>query len=1056
MRKKLMMSFAMLWMFIGVAVAQITSVIGTVVEEDGGEPVVGATVLIKGTTKGVVTDVDGKFTLNDIPADAKTVVISFVGLATAELPVQASMMVKLKHDANELDEVIITAFGTSTKGTFTGSASVMKSDQIEKRQVSNISNALAGAVAGVQIQSDNGQPGSSAKVRIRGVGSINASMEPLYVVDGIPYDGDLSSINAADIESMTVLKDAASTALYGARGANGIIMITTKQGKSGRTSVNFDAKAGINTRAIKNYNVMTDPKAYVENAYQAIYNAGLYNLGYSADEAYAYANGKLHGNTDGGIGYQVFTTPLGEQMIGRDGKLNPNAELGYSDGTYYYTPDSWEDETFQNNMRQEYNLTMSGTGEKSTFYFSLGYLDDKGIISGSGFTRYSGRFKGDYQLKKWLKVGANVNYINSTSRSPGEQTTTNSSGNAFFIANTIAPIYPMYVRDADTRQVLKNAGRDVYDYGEGKSSNFSRPFMSIANPAGDLIYNKEEYLKDIINTNWFADITPLTGLKLTARYGLNIDNTRYNELRNAYMGQSAELGGRAYQAQTRTYGFNQQYLGNYQISFADEHHIDITAGYDGYTYNYANIYASGQNLYNPESFYVSNSINNKNGGGRADNYSTIGVLARVNYSYADTYFANASFRRDASSRFAPGNRWGNFWSASGGWMLNREAFLSDVTWINLLKLKASFGQQGNDNVGNYYAYMDQYTVTGAEGVFSDATLAYKGNIDLTWETSTSYNVGVDFNLLGNKLSGSIEYFGRISKDMLYNKPVAASLGYTSIPMNIGSMTNSGLEIDLNWEALRVKEIVWSFNLNSTLIKNTINELHPDLGGKWIDGTRLYEEGHSMYRMWLVEYAGVDEETGLAQYWAVNDKGERYKTDNYSIAENYKVATDDLMPTVYGGFGTTISAYGFDAAIQCSYQLGGKIFDSGYQRLMHSGTSSAAGQNWHTDIAQAWTPENRATNVPRLSANDRFASSTSTRFLVSSNYLSINNITVGYTLPKNALAKLAIERLRVYMSADNLGLLAARKGLDPRQSYISSTTARYTPIRTISGGLNLTF
>ena len=985
-------------------------------------------------------------------------------MQTQEVAIKPKLKIVLKSDTEVLDEVIVTAYGTSTKGTFTGSASVMKADKIEKRQVSNVSNALAGAVAGVQILSDNGQPGESAKVRIRGVGSINAGMEPLYVVDGVPYDGDLSSINSADIETMTVLKDAASTALYGARGANGIIMITTKKGTSGKARINFDAKWGANSRAIKTYDVMTSPKNYIETAYQSIYNSQI-SLGYSPEDANIRANKILPSGASGGLGYQVYTTAPGELLVGSNGKLNPNATLGYSDGQYYYTPDNWADETFQNNLRQEYNLSAAGGSDKGTYYFAFGYLDDQGVISGSGFKRLNGRFKGDYKLYSWLKIGANVSYVNTESRYPGDQdaNATASSGNAFYIANNMAPIYPLYVRGAD-KQIMLNNGRKVYDYGDGQSTNFSRSFMSIANPSGDLIYNKREYLSDVINANWFAEITPITGLTISARYGLNIDNTRQNEMGNAYMGQSASYGGTAYQAAIRTYGFDQQYVANYQFALKDVHHFDVTAGYDGYSYEYTLLEGSGQNLYNPESFYLGNVIDKFTIGGKKDLYSTKGFFGRVNYSYNDTYFGNVSYRRDASSRFAPENRWGNFWSASVAWMLTRESFMEDITWVNMLKLKASFGQQGNDDIlypgvlleKNYYPWLDQYKMTGANGTFADGTLLYKGNPDITWETSTSYNIGADFGLFNNKLNGSIEYFGRKSKDMLYNRPTAGSLGYTAVPMNVGSMTNSGVEIDLNYQIMANKKFNWSVNLNATFVKNKINKLHPDLNGKLIDSDRIYEEGESMYRMYLVDYAGVDEKTGEALYWAKDDNGNAIKTPEYSTAENYKVATDDMMPTVYGGLGTTFEAYGFDASIQLSYQLGGKIYDTGYRRLMHGGASSSAGWNWHKDIYNAWTPENPTSNIPRLNANDKYTNSASTRWLTSSDYLSINNITVGYTLPQQLVKKVMLDKVRVYFTADNVALISARKGLDPRQSYISATTALYTPIRTISGGISLTF
>ena len=1003
-------------------------------------------------------------------SSAKTLLISFIGLQSQEVAVKPVVKVVLKSDAEVLDEVVVTAYGTSTKGSFTGSASVMKADKIEKRQVSNVSNALAGAVAGVQILSNNGQPGESAKVRIRGVGSINAGTDPLYVVDGVPYDGDLSSINSADIESMTVLKDAASTALYGARGANGIIMITTKKGTSGKARVNFDAKWGVNSRAVKNYDVMTSPKNYMEKAYEAIYNGYTQTNGYPADIAHVQANKTLLSNSGGGVGYPVYTVPAGQLLIGSNGMLNPNATLGYmTEYGNWLTPDNWEDEMFQNKLRQEYNINVAGGNDKSTFYMAFGYLDDQGVIEGSGFTRFSGRLKGDYKVTDWLKVGANVNYINSESRYPGDQDSdhTASSGNAFYIANNIAPIYPMYVRGED-KQIMTLTGRPVYDYGDGKSvPGYSRAFMQIANPAGDLVYNKTNYMRDVFNTNWFAELTPIKGLTVSARFGLNVDNTRLNLLNNPYMGQSAEYNGEVVQAAMRTYGLDQQYVANYNFTLQDIHHFDITAGYDGYTYEYTELSGQGQNLYDPESEFVSNTIDKKNATGFKQTYATEGFFGRVNYSYDDKYFGNVSYRRDASSRFSPDNRWGDFWAASVAWMITREEFMKNVTWVNMLKLKASFGQQGNDDLllpagkyignihleKNFYPWMDQYSVMGANGIFSDGTLFAKGNKDITWETSTSYNVGLEFALFNNRLNGSAEYFARKSSDMLYNKPIAGSMGYTYIPMNVGSMTNSGFELDLSYQIFNRKNFSWDVNFNATFVKNKINELHPDLKGQLIDGSSIYEEGESMYRMYLVKYAGVDEKTGEALYWAKDKDGKEYATANYSLAQTNKAGTDNLMPKVYGGFGTSIEAYGFDASIQLSYQLGGQIYDSGYRFMM---AGKGEGQNWHKDIYNAWTPANKKTDVPRLNAQDSFTNALSDRWLISSNYLSINNITVGYTLPSNLVKKMFIEKLRVYFTADNVGLIAKRKGLDPRQSYTTSTNSLYSPIRTISGGISLTF
>ena len=1069
MKVRLTMLLACLFLCMGGAFAQM-QVNGTVVSQDDGLPVIGATVQVPGTNVGAVTDADGKFSLQ-MPANKKTIRITYVGMEALEVSARPNMRIMLTSDQKALDEVIVVAYGTAKKGTFTGSAGTMKADKIEKLQVSDLTRALSGQVAGVQVQSSNGQPGTSATIRVRGVSSINGSNTPLYVVDGVPFDGDLSSIPASDIADITVLKDAASTSLYGARGANGIIMVTTKQGKQGKPIVNVNARWGQNSRAVSNYDVIKNPAQYLELEYAAIYNYATTNLGYDAGRAQDYANKTIVTNAGGGNGYQIYTVPEGQYMFGTDGKLNPNATLGWTNGTYYYTPDDWEDIIMQKAFRQEYEASVSGASENNNYYASYSFLDDGGIVSGSSFRRSSVRVRDEFKVTDWLKLGANIGLTHSKSFYPDEQTTTNSSGNAFRLAYGIAPIYPLYVRDAEGN-IMKNGDRYVYDYGSGEAGR-DRSYMSISNPAGQMQYDKAIYTMDILNSTWFAEIKPMEGLTLTARLGYTQDNTNYDVLQNAYMGQFASMEGGAYQYHMRTTGFTTQFLANYNTKIADVHNIDVTLGYEGYQWAYRELYGGAQKLYNPESYWLDNAVNQKNNAGYQIDYATKGIFGRVNYSYDDKYIAAFSYRRDASSCFHPDNRWGGFFSGSIAWVISKENFMESTrSWLNNLKFKASYGQQGNDNLGRntgskryyYYAYTDQYTMTGDATGFSDGTLAYKGNKDLTWEKSVSYNIGLDFSMFSNRLNGTIEYFGRQQKDMLYFKPVAGSLGYTQIPMNVGTMTNRGLEIDLSYDIIKTHDITLSLNANATLLKNKIDELHSDLNGKWIDGSRIYEEGESMYRLFIAEWAGVNPETGEAEYWVYkkddddNYTDERIRTADYTEATKTvnRVATDDLLPDVYGGFGLSATAYGFDASIQFAYQLGGQVLDQGYLYLMHASASSDAGGAWHKDILNAWTPTNTNTDVPRLNAGDRYTAYTSTRFLTSASYLSINNVTVGYTLPKKLVSKIGLSKVRVYFVGDNLALFAKRKGLDPRQGFVSSIPYTYTQLRTLSGGISVSF
>ena len=662
-------------------------------------------------------------------------------------------------------------------------------------------------------------------------------------------------------------------------------------------------------------------------------------------------------------------------------------------------------------------------------------------------------------LIEWLKVGANVAYSNIVSRYPDEQTTSGSSTNLFYITYNIAPIYPLYIRNADGSIKKDSRGFTMYDYGNGMYTDgttaLNRPFLSQSNPASALQLDKNEYNMDILSGRAFVEVSIIEGLKATANWGMDLDNTRYNELINPYYGQYAgNTGGVVGVSHSRVFSINQQYLLTYKKNFGD-HNIDLLAGFESYDYKNQSLSGSKQKVYNPTIVELNNAINTPSTNSSTANYATAGFLFRAQYDYLEKYFASASFRRDASSRFHPDNRWGNFWSVGLGWLMNKESFLQHVSWIDMLKFKISYGAQGNDNIGNYYAYLDQYTVSNSNNDFALA-LSYKGNKDITWETSHSFNTGFDFEFFKGRLSGTVEYFSRKTTDMLYNKPMNASAGYASIPMNVGSMTNKGVELDLNGLLIDTNDLTWRLNFNLTHFKNTINELDPSLNGEMISGSYIYREGESRYQFYLRKYAGVDE-NGVAQYYkditdAEGNVTGQEKTTDAPNATRY--ATGDILPKVYGGFGTSLNAYGFDFSISFAYQLGGRMYDNGYASLMNSGTDP--GQNWHKDILKAWTADNKGSNIPRLSATDQYANYLSDRFLTKSDYLSINSITVGYTLPKSWVRSLNISSLRVYMSADNVALFSKRKGFDPRQSYTTASADVYSPIRAISGGLSLSF
>lgn len=1108
------------------ASAQTRTVTGTVLEEGSEEPVIGASVTAGNAKMGVTTDMDGKFAIQ-VPASATTLNISSVGYKTKTVKITGSnLKVFLSSSAEGLDEVIVTAYGTTTKGAYTGSAGVVNAAQLENVQVSNVTNALNGKVAGVQTLSSNGQPGTGATIRIRGVGSINASANPLYVVDGMPFDGDISTIPTQDIESITVQKDAASTALYGARGANGVVQITTKSGKEGVATVTVDMKWGSNSRAIPNYDIITDQRQYMETVYQALLTtAEFHRTGVS--DYHAWANQNLWSS----IGYQTWTIPAGEYTIGSNGKFNPNATPGYTKGNYYFLGDDWAKESLIHGLRQEYNMSITGGTERLKYYLSGSYLGDEGIIKNSHYNRFSTRASVDYQAKSWLKIGTNIAYTYQNSAYPGDQTldASTSTGNAFNLANNIASIYPFYIRLADTKQIAINStyGHKIYDYGEGADygwgpTGMKRNTYGQANAIGALTYDTSDNLSDVFDAKWYAVLTPFKGFTLTGNAGYYVDNTRGHYVQNGVYGQFKGAGGYVQQEQDRMRSINLQLLAQYDFKVAADNNFSVMAGFENSAYRTETIWGSGANLYNPSWPYLDNIIDNKNNGGYEYSLVHRGFFGRLRYDYAGKYYFTASLRRDGSSRFHKSHRWGTFWSASAGWDMSKESFMqqySDV--LDILKLKFSYGQNGNDGIGSrYLAYADQYQIGGGEGVWQDGTLNYKGNKDISWEKSDAINTGVDFSFKKGFVSGSVEYYQRTVSDMLFNLPVAPSLGYSSMPYNVGKMRNNGFEIDLNVRPISTKNITLDVNANLTMgwnkvlkldpsIMNTHKNWRPDSKLGWLTGSRMFFEGSSMYNLWLVEWAGVNEngeaqwmasrvftadaqnaegtltpysyddqgnvtKWGLAYEYEHNENGEiktdshgnpvvktwaeeEYATNNYTQAYNTnRKETGNLMPKGYGGFGVDLQLYGFDISASCGYQFGGKILDYGYQNMTSSYSKSSLGTNMHKDLLNAWTPTNH-TNIPRLDTEEDYAaSSTSTRYLISSNYLSLNNVTVGYTIPKNVVNKLHLGSVRVYFAAENVALWSKRQGLDPRQGYVSSENSTYSPIRSLSGGVKVSF
>lgn len=1051
------------------------TVSGKVTDSSDGSPVPFASVHLEGTMVGVSTDNQGHYTIT-IPEDG-ILIFSSIGYKTMEVAVEGrkTLDVKMEPDSEYLEETIVIAYGTSTKSSFTGSAAMIDSETISSRVTTNVTNALAGTTPGVQVISSSGDPAAGgASIRIRGIGSMSASNAPLYIVDGMPYDGSISDINPNDVESMSVLKDASASAIYGARGANGVILITTKSANSTYgTDIRFDAKWGSNSRLIPQYDVISDPAQYYETHYRMMYNSQIY-AGKTPEEAYAFADANIFNQNNGGLGYQVYTIPQGEKFIGTDFKLNPNAKLGYSDGEYYYIPDNWYDKTFRSSFRQEYNLSVSGSRDRLKYYGSIGYLNDGGIVNNSDYQRYTARVNVDFQAKPWLKMSTNMSYAHSDSQTASYSDTYGSSGNIFYITNMMGPIYPLYVRNASGKIMMEN-GMKVYD---ANQTNFTRPSFT-GNAVRDNEVNRKRNYTDFINGKLGLVATPVEGLSITANLGLTNSNSRYNALYSRFGSQSA-TDGLAYVSHDRSFAVNTQVLAEYKTDFnGSMHSLNVLAGYETYTLKLQMLEGQNDHLFNPYVGELGNADGTtaKQTSSYTAEYMTQGFLARAQYEYDDRYFFSASYRRDGSSRFAPGHRWGNFGSAGAAWLISAEDFMEDAWWVDMLKLKASYGIQGNDNLypsanyaRKYYPYADNYTHSFNEdtGEYS-TTLAYKGNMELTWESSHSFNAGVDFGFLSGLLNGSIEFFSRKTVDLLYSKDVPLSSGNPTgyYPVNVGSIVNNGFEMNFDGIIMNRTDLLWTWNLNMSHYRNRILSLDSSVSEEGIKGSNyIYKVGGSLYDAYMRSYAGVNQENGKAQWYKkVLDSegkwtGKSEITETFADASQYELGS--VLPKLYGGFGTALKAYGVDFSAQFSFQLGGRYYDGTYQALMH--TSSGVGQAWHKDALKAWTEDKPSKEFPRLDGDTSVGQTAVSNYLISSNYLSINNITIGYTFPEKITSVLKISSLRIYVSGDNLAVVSARKGVDPRYSMgLGSLTSgsglnsgSYSAMRTITGGVTITF
>lgn len=1018
----------------GAAYAQNMTVKGKVTAN--GLEMPGVTVSVKGTAGGTITSLDGDFT---IKADAGSVLVfSFIGYETVEVPVKGNgpINVELREKTTDLDEVVIAVpYGTAKKSTFTGSAGVVDKKIIANSQVASVSQALQGSVAGLQSFSASGQPGEDATILIRGVGSVNASTTPLYVVDGVPYDGALSSISNQDIASITVLKDAAAASLYGSRAANGVVMITTKQGsKKSAPSIEISAKYGFSDRAVKDYEQVSTEQ-YFMLEWEAIRNMRM-NLKKNpdtAEAAAAYATQNLILNY---IGINPYGTAY-PQPIGTDGKLVEGARLLWND--------SWEDALSQDAHYTDLSARVSGGSENSQYYFSLGYMDNQGAYIGSGFKRYTLRANITSDLTKWLQVGVNVGLTHSIQDFP--KSDDSSQGNVVLAARSIPSFYPVYERDPETgAYVLDENGQRIYDYGKYRHGSYAG-----YNQAQSMLYDKNEIKRDAASVRGFLQVTPIEGL--TYKMSLNIDyNSRFtHDYANPTYGKEPVTGSVS-KSNTRTTGMTFNNVVNWEHTFGEVHNVRLMAGQEYYEFNTSNFGGSRSNVITDGYFEPDVASTLTGFSGNSDQYKLLSYFGQAEYNYAQKYFASVSMRADGSSRFHPDNRWGAFWSFGGSWKIGREAFVEEAagSWLSDLTLRASYGAQGNDNVG-YYAYQALYSI----GSFLGETTLTTSRLDtpeLSWETNLNANIGLDFSLWSNRLFGTVEWFQRTSKDLLFARDLVPSSGFSSIDDNIGKVRNYGWEFTLGGTPILTRDWTWRLSVNATTYKNEIVSIPTDV--MW-SGTKKWVKGGSLYDFWMYEWAGVDPETGDAQWYMTDtETGERVKTTNYgSLTSQDKVKVGNALPKVSGGFQSDLTWRDLSLSMAFAYSIGNKIYNRDKASLM--GVSGANGSTMSKDLLNRWTPENTQTDVPRLEYDQTsYFTSASTRWLVDGSYLRLKTVTLNYNLPKKWIQPAMLKDVSIYVQGENLLTFSKQQGLDPEQALGGVTYWRYPAMKTLSFGINV--
>ena len=1064
MKRIFMLFIGLVFAFQGI-IAQNIRISGTVTEKGTGTPLPFVGVQVKGTTTGATTMDNGTYVLN--APGTGTLVFTYIGYKTLEVQIsnRAVINVELEQDALALDEVVMVAYGTAKKSSVTGSIASVNSAAIEKRPVTNALAALAGTSAGVQVNTAYGQPGSDPTIRIRGFGSVNYSSAPLIVLDGAPYNGAMSNINPADIESINILKDAASTALYGSRGSNGVVMITTKKGKKEKLNISATVTQGFSQRGLPEYDRI-DANQYYPVMWESLRNSLITSTRTKAD-ASVLASGTTSNGIVTALGYNPFKGIANGDVIQYDSnfnpQLNPNAtQLLWGDDMDWYSP------VERIGNRTEAMVSANGGSETADYYMSVGITKDAGWLKKTNYDRISARANVNFTPKKWITFGLNLNasYNNSSSANTDSNT---GYANPIYFARTMGPIYPVYQHDRVTGEyILDQFGNKQWDLGASTIQNGvtfgARTQNNGRHGIAEHLLNIIDFDRNTIQSRAFAEVSFLKNFKFRMNYAFDINNYILSTYENRLVGDGAPQG-RSRKEQSLRYTWTNQQLLTYDKSFG-KHDLNVLAAHESYHNQYSEFYGFRQGEIFPGNTELINFTATNDLYSYQDNHKVEGWLGRISYSYDNgRYTAEASYRRDGSSKFSQPMRWGNFWSVGGGWRIDREKFMASQNWIDFLKLRASYGLNGNDGGISYYAWQvlyNYYNNSGAPGYIQSTD---PGNPNLKWETTAQTDIGLEFNLFGNKLRGSLDWFNKESKDLIYSVALAPSTGYVSQDRNIGNLFNRGWELDMTGVIYSTKNFEAALNINATTYRNEITKLpEENRENGIISGNFRRVEGGSIYDYWLRQWYGVDPENGNALYlfdevnqtWA--DADCKTLTDGTKVTSNHLKAlynwSGTSIPKLFGAITPSFKIYGVEVSVQLNYSLGGKAYDYNWAALMSTGGFGTAKA---IEILDRWTTPGQVTNVPRMDNSKTTAfNAASSRWLVDASYLSIRNVNISYNFGEKVLKNLNVKGLRAYVSAENLALFSARKGMNPSQSFNGDVFNDVAFNRTVTLGVNVNF